>query len=180
MKYKLHQVYFTNEEYDHIDKVGRYNVPKKVFKLDLAVEDDIKELAKKGLELGYYSHVSNINTPYLSDDPSIYCPMTDLEDVFKIGNNIEINGYLPEQFIERLLPMHSISVGDIIENQKGELYVVASFGFEKLDADKEWFKKELLEHIAEQEKEINLFEKELNENEEFYHSIEFENEEQTQ
>lgn len=50
----------------------------------------------------------------------------DLDEVFEIGN------IGPESKITRLDRMHSISVGDVIEDDKHRLYIVGSFGFERL------------------------------------------------
>lgn len=49
----------------------------------------------------------------------------DLEDAFEIGN------IGPERKITRLAPMHSVSVGDILE-QNGQFFMVDSFGFEQV------------------------------------------------
>ena len=98
MEYRIHQVSFTRAEYDHIDEVGRYNVPKKVFSMDLPISDDISELAKKGLDLGYYKHVSTINTPtsltldYERDLEDNWRLNEELEGVYKIGNKGMIDG----------------------------------------------------------------------------------------
>ena len=46
-----------------------------------------------------------------------------LNRVFDIGN------IGPEESITRLAPMHSISVGDIIEDEQGRRVMVDSFGF---------------------------------------------------
>lgn len=46
-----------------------------------------------------------------------------LNRVFDIGN------IGPEEKITRLLPMHSISVGDIIEDEQGNRVMVDSWGF---------------------------------------------------
>ena len=51
-----------------------------------------------------------------------------LDDVFSIGN------IGPESKIERVEPMHSVSVGDIIEDViDRKTYVVAKYGFEEID-----------------------------------------------
>jgi hypothetical protein len=51
-----------------------------------------------------------------------------LDDVFTIGN------IGPESSIERVEPMHSVSVGDIIQDViDGKTYVVAKYGFEEID-----------------------------------------------
>lgn len=49
------------------------------------------------------------------------------DDVFKIGN------IGPEQKIERIAPMHSISVGDIILADSGEIAYVDRFGFKPIN-----------------------------------------------
>lgn len=54
----------------------------------------------------------------------------DLNEVFEIGN------IGPEEKITRLDRMHSISVGDVIEDEEHRLYVVKGVGFERM-GDKE-------------------------------------------
>lgn len=51
----------------------------------------------------------------------------DLEDVFRIGN------IGPEDNIQRLAPMHSVSVGDIVVDEDGNMHVVARYGFKSFD-----------------------------------------------
>jgi len=53
----------------------------------------------------------------------------DLDAVFHIGN------MGPEEKINRIAPMHSISVGDVVVDMIGDAYIVDSFGFEKIDFD---------------------------------------------
>jgi hypothetical protein len=51
-----------------------------------------------------------------------------LDDVFSIGN------MGPESKIERVEPMHSVSVGDIIQDViDNKTFVVAKYGFEEID-----------------------------------------------
>jgi hypothetical protein len=51
-----------------------------------------------------------------------------LDDVFTIGN------IGPESSIERVEPMHSVSVGDIIQDViDNKTFVVAKYGFEEID-----------------------------------------------
>ena len=52
---------------------------------------------------------------------------SDLDEVFKIGN------IGPEEKITRLLPMHSISVGDVIMDEKYRCFVVSGSGFTRLE-----------------------------------------------
>jgi hypothetical protein len=49
-----------------------------------------------------------------------------LDQVFDIGN------IGPESAITRKAPMHSVSVGDIIMNEEGDMHLVASIGFTKI------------------------------------------------
>ena len=49
-----------------------------------------------------------------------------LNGVFEVGN------IGPEENIERLDSMHSVSVADIIVDPEGNKHVVASFGFEEV------------------------------------------------
>ena len=50
----------------------------------------------------------------------------DLDEVFKIGN------IGPEEKITRIAPMHSVSVGDVIRDNRGRCFVVSSIGFTRL------------------------------------------------
>jgi len=66
-----------------------------------------------------------------------------LDEVFEIGN------IGPDEKIKRFdfAPMHSISVGDVIRNDKYECYVVAPCGFERLGMTstngRQWFAEEI-------------------------------------
>ena len=50
----------------------------------------------------------------------------DLNEVFEIGN------IGPEEKIERFDRMHSISVGDVIRDDRGRCFVVSPVGFKRL------------------------------------------------
>ena len=110
MKYKLYQIRLTDAEVDMINDKGHNSVPKQKAKLDIQFGDNEGLQASEAFNNGFYDHVSNITA-------------MDLEDVFHVGN------MGPEENIERFLPMHSVSVGDIVEDQLGHKSVVASFGF---------------------------------------------------
>jgi hypothetical protein len=69
---------------------------------------------------GYKSQYAEYYTPVCEIDAA------DLDGVFQIGN------IGPEESITRLAPMHSVSVGDIIEDSAGTQYMVNSFGFEEI------------------------------------------------
>ena len=61
----------------------------------------------------HYQHVANLD-------------VETLDEAFEVGN------IGPEDDIKRKGPMHSISVGDILE-KNGEKFIVARVGFEKLE-----------------------------------------------
>ena len=112
MKFAIYQISLTDAEIDLINSTGDFNsVPKKAasLKMDFA-NDEIGGLAYDAMEAGYYTHVANIEA-------------NDLNGVFQIGN------IGPEENIERLAPMHSLSVGDVIVDEEGQCNVVAKFGF---------------------------------------------------
>jgi len=113
MKYSLYQIQLTEDVIARIRTSVREKQPR-----DSVPEFEAKMQAmlgkpKLGLELNLYTKVAEIEAE-------------DLDDVFDIGN------IGPESNIIRLGPMHSISVGDIIENTKGERVVVSSFGFDPI------------------------------------------------
>jgi hypothetical protein len=113
MTYKLFQIKLTEAEYNKVNAEGHNSVPKQVAKLDMSFADNIADLASDAFSKGYYTHVSNIEAE-------------GLEDVFEVGN------IGPESSIERLAPMHSVSVADVVETPEGVRHVVASVGFEQL------------------------------------------------
>ena len=113
MNYKLYQIKLTEAEYNKINAEGHNAVPKHKAKLDMSFTDNVAVLARQAMDLGYYTHVSNIEAD-------------GLEDVFEVGN------IGPEENIERLAPMHSVSVADVVETPEGVQHVVASIGFEQL------------------------------------------------
>lgn len=62
----------------------------------------------------FYNNVSDIEA-------------NDLDEVFHIGN------IGPEENITRYLPMHSVSVGDIIEDPDGKFWMVDGIGFSEVE-----------------------------------------------
>ena len=114
MKYKLFQIHVTKAEHNKINAEGHDSVEKHKMKLDMSFSKDEASIAKKAFEKGYYTHVSNITTD------------KGLEGVFEVGN------IGPEENIERLHPMYSTSVGDIVVDPEGNKHVVASFGFKEV------------------------------------------------
>lgn len=65
--------------------------------------------------------------------PVAYIYANSLGAVFDIGN------IGPETDIERLAPMHSVSVGDVIVDEKNHAFYVAPLGFKQLDLMAEQF-----------------------------------------
>ena len=113
MKFKLYQIHLTEAEYNKVNAEGRDSVPKHIAHLDMSFSEDTGALAKKAMDNNWYTHVSNITA-------------NDVEDVFRVGN------IGPEENIERLAPMHSVSVGDVVENENGDQFVCASFGWKEV------------------------------------------------
>lgn len=114
--YKIYQINLTDDEIDTINAAGSHHaVPKNVLRLDINMSfgKPVGHLVKEAFEKGYYEHVSNITAD-------------SLEGVFHVGN------MGPEENIERFAPMHSLSVGDVVEDADGIRHMVASFGFDKV------------------------------------------------
>lgn len=60
-----------------------------------------------------------------------YITATDMDEVFRIGNV----GTDDPNAVEQILPMYSISVGDVIVDERGNGFVVDRFGFTKFDIE---------------------------------------------
>ena len=117
MKYAIHQIHLSNEQVDEVN--NRNGVVPAFYQHKLAAtspfSDDSteKRIADVKTASYLYSHVSNITAD-------------SLEGVFEAGN------IGPEERIERLAPMSSVSVGDVIVDEDGVASVVDSFGFTTL------------------------------------------------
>ena len=112
--FKVFQIRLTDAEIDLINEEGHSAVHKNSLRLDMNLgREDTGRLAADAFNRGYYTHVSNITA-------------LDLEGVFHVGN------MGPEENIERLTKMHSLSVADIVEDENGIKHVVASSGFKRL------------------------------------------------
>ena len=75
--------------------------------------EKIADYATQAFDARYYTCVANIEAD-------------DLDSVYEIGN------IGPESKIERINPMSSISIGDIIADEYGDSYVVSGMGFKSL------------------------------------------------
>jgi hypothetical protein len=113
--YKVYQIQLSDADVDMINDKGHNSVPHHKAKLDMQFNDNMGASAKDAFDKGYYTHVANITTD------------GGLEGVFHVGN------MGPEESIERLTKMHSVSVADIVEGPDGIKHVVAGTGFQKVD-----------------------------------------------
>ena len=114
MKFKVYQIQLSDADVAKINATQDHaSVPKQVARLDMEFAKDIGEKAANAFADGFYDYVANIEA-------------ISLEGVFEVGN------IGPEEKIERLGRMSSVSVGDIIEDENGFRSVVASFGFENV------------------------------------------------
>lgn len=119
--FKVFQILLTSEEVAKVNAEGHGSVPKHSARSDMHFSDNPQTIAFDAMEKGYYTHVANITTD------------RGLEGVFEIGNNgihpLVLDG---NKNFEMLTRMHSISVGDVIERENGDQYVVAGVGFKRL------------------------------------------------
>ena len=117
--FKVFQILLTSEEIAKVNAEGHGSVPKHSARSDMHFSDNPQTIAFDAMEKGYYTHVANISTD------------RGLEGVFDIGQNVYEMGR-SYGFFEILERMHSISVGDVIECENGDQYVVAEYGFKRL------------------------------------------------
>lgn len=102
-----------------------------------SVSDQINQLGHEGAANKFPQYRAKLDTMfgssgYKTQYKQFYAPVckieaADLDGVFDVGN------MGPEESITRLLPMHSINVGDIIEDETGAQYMVDSFGFKQIN-----------------------------------------------
>jgi hypothetical protein len=114
MQFTVKQIRIERSVYDEVNALGHEAAANKYPEYAARMETSFKG------SLGYLPEYSVYYVPVCEIDA------VDLDDVFKIGN------IGPEASITRLAPMHSVSVGDIIENTAGTQYMVDSFGFKEL------------------------------------------------
>ena len=130
MKYKLYQIHLTDDQVDEINssnEVPAYYQHKLAVTMPFGDDNGAKRINDVETAAYLYSHVSNIEAG-------------SLEGVFHIGN------MGPEENIERLAPMYSVSVGDIVVDEAGIASVVDSFGFLELPSNP--FLDELFQEVA--------------------------------
>lgn len=114
MKFTVHQIQIKRSVYDQVNSLGH------------------EEAAQQFPEYrAYMDTMFRGSKGYKPEYASFYAPVCvieadNLNRVFDIGN------IGPEECIQRLAPMHSISVGDIIEDETGVRHMVNSFGFKEI------------------------------------------------
>ena len=135
--FKIFQIHLTDAEVDKVNELGHFSVPKQAAKVRLQFASgydtrlgsrNADDLVNDAFTNGYFRHVGNIRA-------------NDLEGVFEVGN------IGPEENIERFSQMHSISVGDVILDEDGKMWLTASVGFEevrKMVPDMFFFEDELV------------------------------------
>lgn len=114
-KYTVFQFNMSREAVDYVNQVGWIEAAKKYPEVE--IHREVKFEGSEGFSAWmseYYNPVCNIDTATLNG-------------VFQVGN------IGPEECIERLAPMHSVSVGDIIrDNHMGTYFMVDPEGFTQL------------------------------------------------
>ena len=113
MKFAIYQIQLTSDQVDLINAKGHSAVPAQIAKLDMTMDfagNKIGGLASDAFDAGYYTHVANIEA-------------TDYNNCFEVGN------IGPEENIERLSRMSSLSVGNVIVGEDGTMAVIAPVGF---------------------------------------------------
>lgn len=111
----VYQVQLTDEQYDRVNAVGHE-----------AAANEIPAY-RAHLECSFFGAAKFQPEFFASYAPVAKFDTEDLEEAFTIGNIFE--GF--EDQIERIAPMHSVSVGDILE-KNGKFFMVDSFGFKQV------------------------------------------------
>lgn len=109
MKFAIYQIQYSETEIQEING-GMHNEKFDAKNKMQFADDEIGGLASDAFDAALYTHVANIEAD-------------DLNQVFEIGN------IGPNQLIERFGRMSSVSVGDIIVDNEGSMFVVAPMGF---------------------------------------------------
>jgi len=114
MKFAIYQIQITAAQRKTINESKDFDsVPAFAAKIKMKTHfsgDKIGGLASEAFEAGYYTHVANITAE-------------DYNDCFEVGN------IGPEENIERLGRMSSLSVGDVIVAEDGTVAVIDAVGF---------------------------------------------------
>ena len=114
MKFAIYQIQITAAQRKTINESKDFDaVPAFAAKIKMKTHfsgNKIGGLASEAFEAGYYTHVANITAE-------------DYNDCFEVGN------IGPDENIERLSRMSSLSVGDVIVAEDGTVAVIDAVGF---------------------------------------------------
>ena len=114
MTYRVYQLKIAREVYDYVNEVGHVAAAVKYPEYKISMDIRFQGSAKwEPSMFAYFTPVCEIAA-------------SNLDEVFHVGN------VGPEEKIVRLDRMHSVSVGDIIEDSTGEFHMVDDFGFNKI------------------------------------------------
>jgi hypothetical protein len=114
MSYKVFQLKIARHVYDYVNEVGHAEAAVKYPEWKVSQDVRFQGSAKwEPAMFAYFTLVCEIDA-------------TSLNEVFEIGN------IGPEEKIVRHDRMHSVSVGDIIQDQDGSFHMVDDFGFNKI------------------------------------------------
>jgi len=122
MSYLIHQFHLSDKASDHLNSVGWGgdfgDFP------EIAIQRDVKFSGSENYEPWMEEHFTSVARVTGVDT---------LEDVFHVGN-----GYGPEgSCIQKFTRMHSVSVGDIIVNEKcGTAWMIDGQGWSNIDFGK--------------------------------------------
>ncbi len=112
--FKVLQVPLTEMDCMVINSIGWKEASAKFPSVNAYMLATVERKFQEAFNTGEFKHVATIEAD-------------DLDEVFDIGN------IGPEELITRHAPMHSVSVGDVIQTPEGEFFAVASMGFTKLE-----------------------------------------------
>ena len=113
-QFAVYQIQLTAAQRKTVNESGDFDsVPAFAAKTKMSMDfsgNKIGGLASDAFDAGYYTHVANITAE-------------DYNDCFEVGN------IGPDENIERLGRMSSLSVGDVIVAEDGTVAVIAPMGF---------------------------------------------------
>ena len=116
MRYTVFQFHLSREASDAVNSLGWDDAMKKFPEVEIQLK-----VSFSGGSDGFNAWMSEYYNPVANIDAAT------LNGVFQVGN------IGPEESIERLAPMHSVSVGDVIrDNEMGTYYMVDGMGFTQL------------------------------------------------
>ena len=112
--YRLFQIQPSREQYDRVNELGWYEAMQEMPIIEASQSLRMAGSAAYVTEYDqYFEHVSDID-------------VTDLEQAFHVHTRQD------ESKIKRYGPQHSMSVGDILVGEHGDVHMVDGFGFTQL------------------------------------------------